>query len=123
MLHTMIWIVRSGAPWRELPERYGPWKTVYSRFRKQINDGLEHIFRILSLEAELEKLSLDASIVKSHPYSAGKKGPPNETGYSRGGARTKIHAVPDAYEYPVYIRISEGQCNDINFCNTDTGTR
>lgn len=65
MLHAMIWIARSGAPWRELPECYGPWKTVYSRFCKWINDGiLEHILRILSLEAEFEELSLDASIVK-----------------------------------------------------------
>ena len=55
MINAMIWIVRSGAPWRDLPERYGPWKSVYSRFRKWIEDGvLDNIFRVLSLEAELE---------------------------------------------------------------------
>ena len=39
--------------------------------------------------------------------------PPNEIGHSRGGASTKIHAVVDAYGYPVYFMISEGQRNDI----------
>ena len=68
------WLARSGAPWRDLPERYGSWKTVYSRFRKWIDDGiLDNIFRILSLEAELEELSIDASIVQAHQHSAGAK--------------------------------------------------
>lgn len=44
-----------------------------------------------------------------------KKGLTNEIGYSRGGASTKIHAVVDAYWYPVYFMISEGQRNDINY--------
>ena len=74
----MVWIARSGAPWRDLPERYGPWKTVYSRFRKWIEDGiLDNIFRVLCLEAELGELSLDASTVQTHHHSAGtKKGDP-----------------------------------------------
>ena len=66
ILNGMVWIARSGAPWRDLPERYGPWETVYSRFRKWIEDGiLDNIFRILSLDAEFEELSMDAS----HPSS------------------------------------------------------
>lgn len=60
ILNGMVWIARSGAPWRDLPEHYGPWETVYSRFRKWIVDGiLDNIFRILSLDAELKELSLD----------------------------------------------------------------
>ena len=118
MLNAMVWLARSGAAWRDLPERYGPWTSVYSRFRKWIDDGiLDNIFRVLSLEAELEDLSIDASIVQAHQHSAGakKRGAPNEIGHSRGGASTKIHAVVDSYGYPIYIMISEGQRNDINF--------
>ena len=60
--------------WRDLPERYGPWETVYSRFRKWIDDGiLDNIFRVLKLEAELDELSIDASIVQAHQHSAGAK--------------------------------------------------
>jgi len=74
MLNAMIWLARSGAAWRDLPERYGPWTSVYSRFRKWIEDGiLDNIFRVLSLEAELGDLSIDATIVQAHQHSAGAK--------------------------------------------------
>ena len=73
-MNGIVWLARSGTPWRDLPERYGLWKTVYSRFRKWIDDGiLDNIFRILSLEAELEELSIDASIIQAHQHSAGAK--------------------------------------------------
>ena len=72
MLNAMVWLARSGAPWRGLPERYGPWETVYSRFRKWIEDGIfDNILHILSLGAELGELSVDASIVQAHQHSAG----------------------------------------------------
>ena len=81
----IVWIARSGVPWRDLPERYGSWQTVYSRFRKWIEDGtLDNIFRVLSLEAELTELSIDASIVKAHQHSAGAK---------KGGLQTKSDAA------------------------------
>lgn len=74
MLNAMLWLARSGAPWRDLPERYGPYSSVYSRFRKWIDDGiLDNIFRVLSLESELYELSIDASIVQAHQHSAGAK--------------------------------------------------
>ena len=73
-MNGIVWLARSGAPWRDLTERYGSWKTVYNRFRKWIDDGiLDNIFRILSLEAELTELSIDASIVQAHQHSAGAK--------------------------------------------------
>lgn len=76
---------------------------------------MDNIFRVLSLEAELQELSLDASIVKTHQHSAwAKKGPSSLIGHSRGGGSTKIHAIVDAYGYPVYLLLSEGQRNDIN---------
>ena len=57
----------------------------YSRFRKWIEDGtLDNIFRVLSLEAELTELSIDASIVKAHQHSAGAK---------KGGLQTKSDAA------------------------------
>lgn len=74
MLNAMVWLARSGAPWRDLPDRFDPWNSVYTRFRKWIDDGiLDNIFRVLSLEAEFEDLSLDASIVQAHQHSAGAK--------------------------------------------------
>ena len=61
ILNGMVQLARSGAPWRDLPERYGSWQTVYSRFRKWIDDGiLDNIFRTLSLETELEDVPEEA---------------------------------------------------------------
>ena len=74
MFNGIVWIAKSGAPWRDLPERYGPWETVYSRYRKWLDDGiLDNIFRVLSLDAELEELSIDSTIVRAHQSSAGAK--------------------------------------------------
>lgn len=117
ILNEMIWLAHSSTPWCDLPERYSSWQTAYSRFRKWIDDGiLDNIFRILSQEAELEELSIDASIVQAHQHSANaKKWGSNEIGHSRRGASTKIHAIVDSYGYPVYFMISEGQRNDINY--------
>jgi transposase len=74
MFNAMVWLARSGAPWRDLPERFGPWESVYTRFRKWLEDGiLDNIFRVLALEAELHELSLDSTIVRAHQHSAGAK--------------------------------------------------
>jgi transposase len=74
MLNAMVWLARSGAPWRDLPERFGPWESVYTRFRKWLDDAiLDNIFRVFALEAELSELSLDSTIVRAHQHSAGAK--------------------------------------------------
>ena len=74
MLNAMLWLARSGAGWEDLPERYGPWKTVYSRFCKWRADGtFLHIFETLTQDSDMENLSLDSTVVKAHPYSAGAK--------------------------------------------------
>lgn len=74
MFNAIIWLARSGAAWRDLPERYGSWETVYSKFRKWLDDGvIDNIFRVLSIDAELENLSLDSTIVRAHQHCAGAK--------------------------------------------------
>ena len=72
MLNGMLWIVRSGAQWRELPEAYGSWQSVYTRFAKWRHDGtLEAIFRALSADADMENLSLDSTCIKVHESANG----------------------------------------------------
>lgn len=76
MLNGMLWIARSGCQWRELPEYYGNWQGVYTRFRKWRDEGLlEEIFRVLSADADTENLSIDSTSIKVHQSSnGGKKG-------------------------------------------------
>ena len=71
-LNGILWIARGGAPWRELPERYGPWQTVYSRFRKWKDMGIfEPIFTTLSIDADFENISIDSTSCKVHQSANG----------------------------------------------------
>lgn len=81
------------------------------------DDGiLDNIFRILNLEVELYEISINAFIVQAHQHSVdAKKKPSNEIGHSRREASTKSHATADSYNYLVYLLISKGQRNDINY--------
>jgi len=73
-LNGILWIARSGAPWRDMPERYGSWSTVYDRFKKWSETGvLEAIFEALTLDADMQDLSIDSTSVDAHQHSAGAK--------------------------------------------------
>lgn len=81
MLNGMLWIARTGAQWREMPECYGPWQSVYARFRKWQKDGIwENIFYMLSSDADMENLSIDSTMSKAHQSTNGgfKKGKKNQ---------------------------------------------
>lgn len=74
VVNAIIWIARSGAPWRDLPERYGPWETVYTRFRELVNSGiLIQIFRDLNMDADMQDISLDSTSVRVHQHGTGAK--------------------------------------------------
>lgn len=74
MLNGILWIVRTGAPWRDLPERYGAWSTVYARFVEWQKSGLfGRILEELGEEADLQDMSLDSTCVRAHQHSAGAK--------------------------------------------------
>jgi transposase len=73
-VNGIIWIARSGAPWRDLPERYGKWNTVYKCFAKWQEQGVfEKVFHELRIEADLQDISIDSTSCKAHQHSAGAK--------------------------------------------------
>lgn len=90
----MLWRLRTGAPWRDLPERYGPWQTVYERFARWEADGtwaklLEHVQVRDDAMGRVEwTVSVDSPINRAHQHAAGarKKGP-------RAGTNRKIRAT------------------------------
>jgi len=74
MLNGMLWQAKTGAPWRDMPERYGPWQTVYSRFREWSgNDVFKKLFDALKADADMQDLSIDSTSCKVHQHAAGAK--------------------------------------------------
>lgn len=76
-LEAVLWRVRTGAPWRDLPERFGHWSSVWKRFRRWAKKGvLEQIFNELSSDPDFEYTLIDGTIVKVHRHGPGAKGGP-----------------------------------------------
>ena len=74
-LEGMLWIIRTGAPWRDLPECFGNWFTVWKRFRRWALRGVfERVFRELSGEPDFEYALIDGTIVRVHRHGTGAKG-------------------------------------------------
>ena len=72
-LNAVLWIARSGAPWRDLPERYGSWNSVYRRFRRWAQKGVwQRVFQALQ-EPDLDWFMLDSTIIRAHQHAAGQK--------------------------------------------------
>lgn len=75
ILNGVIWILRTGAPWRDLPEEFGPWQTVYKRFNAWSKSKVwGTILDELCSEADLESIMLDGSYVRAHQHAAGARG-------------------------------------------------
>ncbi len=74
MLNGMLWRAKTGSPWQDLPERFGPWKTVYSRFRLwSMDDVFQKIFVSLTADADMQDVSIDSTSCKVHQHAAGAK--------------------------------------------------
>ncbi len=75
-LNAVLWIGKTGAPWRDLPERFGKWNSVWKRFDRWSYKGVwSKIFDALAAaDPDLEWLILDSTVIRAHQHAAGKKG-------------------------------------------------
>ena len=92
-VEAMLWILRTGAPWRDLPVAYGPWESVYTRFSRWSQSGvLARLFAALSRERDDEGYLIDATIVRAHQDASGaaKKG----ASRNRALTRRSVHEDP-----------------------------
>jgi transposase len=70
-----LWIIRSGAMWHHLPDRYGPWKRTYNQFRRLAHAGVwERVFEILLADSSNNYRMIDSSIVRAHHLAASGRG-------------------------------------------------
>ena len=112
--NALLWMARSGAAWRDLPERLGKWSLVYQRYAYWCGKGhFERLFQGVQ-QPDLEEVMLDSTCCRAHQASAGarKKSGPQAIGITRGGLNTKINAVCDALGNPLRFVLTPGQRHD-----------
>ena len=114
-INAVWYVAKTGIPWRDLPERFGKWDTVYHRFNEWCKKGVWQRILAVVQDADLEWLMLDSTVIRAHQHAAGMNGGDNDQalGRSRGGFGTKIHVAVDALGNPVSIHVSPGQDADI----------
>jgi transposase len=113
VLDAVFWLMRTGAPWSDLPEEFG----IFRQFRRWADSGVwDVILEALAgsgvCDATLQMI--DATIIRAHHCAAGGKGgPAQRAGRSRGGFSTKINARTNAEGLPIGIEITPGQTHDV----------
>ena len=86
-VNGVLWVLRSGAHWQHLPERYGKWKSVHARFTRWARKGVwEQVFAALIRDRDNKYLMLDSTLVRVHQQAAAGK----------GGPRLRLWGVPEA---------------------------
>lgn len=74
-VEAVLWLVRTGSPWRDLPDDFGHWNSAFRRFRRWAkNDVFERIFQALSGDPDFEYAIVDGTIVRVHQHGTGAKG-------------------------------------------------
>jgi transposase len=103
ILDGLLWHLRTGAPWRDLPERYGPWQTVYSRFRRWQRAGIwDRLLAALQAagdgagQLDWSLHFVDGSVIRAHQHAAGaqKGGPPPPSAGAVGASAPKSTSAP-----------------------------
>lgn len=122
VIDGILWIAKTGSPWRDLPEQLGKWQTAYARFRRWTSEGLwDRIYQTLLKRLDaLEKIDrtlccVDGSVIRAHRCASGMIPQSDENdelvalGRSRGGYSTKIHVLCDGEGTLLGITATGGQ--------------
>jgi transposase len=114
VLNGIFWVLRSGAPWRDLPDNFGPYTTCYNRFVRWRRAGVwDQLMNALTAGHDTPVQMIDTSIVRVHQHGACIAGNSEQLmGRSRGGLTTKIHAVVDTSGLPVRLALTTGEAHD-----------
>ena len=114
VLNGIFWVLRSGAPWRDLPVNFGPYTTCYNRFVRWRRAGVwAKLMTALATAHDAAVQMIDTSIVRVHQHGARiTRNRKQSMGRSRGGLTSKIHALVDANGLPVRLALTAGEAHD-----------
>jgi transposase len=101
-----------GCPWRDLPEQFGSWNSVYARFARRSDKQVwQRVFAMLRQDADFAEVFLDSTVIRAHQHAAGaaKKRPAGAWTFS-GGLTTKIHACVEGPGQLVACLLTGDQC-------------
>jgi transposase len=114
VLNGIFWVLRSGAPWRDLPVNFGPYTTCYNRFVRWRRAGVwAKIMSALAGAHDAAVQMIDTSIVRVHQHGACiTRNRRQSMGRSRGGLTSKIHALVDSNGLPVRLALTAGEAHD-----------
>jgi len=114
MVEGVLYRMRVGCPWRDLPSKFGLWNSIYKKFNRwSASKKLMKIFKSLAQDPDLEWEFIDGSIVKAHQHSTGAASVDNEKiGKSVAGNTTKIHMCVDAFGLPIDFMLTGGEVHD-----------
>ena len=108
-INAVFWILRTGAPWRDLPADLGDWKNTQRRFCRWRDKGVwEKLLDLVIDDPDYEWLMIDASHCKVHPHAAGARGGISGHEPHKRGLNTKIHLAEDVHGMPLRVIITEG---------------
>jgi len=116
MVTAMFYVLRTGIPWRDLPAHFGPWSSVYTRFRRWCATGLfGRLLALVSTAAEGELRHLDCSHIKLHQDGTNPRGgqATQAIGRTKGGINTKLAAIVDGRGRAVALSLAAGQRHDL----------
>jgi len=103
-INAVFWILRTGAPWRDLPPDYGDWKNTHRRFCRWRDKRIwESLLEALIDDPDFEWLMIDASHVKVHPHAAGARGGNQDMARTKGGSTQK-------YTWPWMRMVIQSEC-------------
>ena len=113
-VEAVVYVLRAGVAWEDLPERFGRPNSVHRRFRRWAREGIRDELFLDGIPTDaLETVMPDSSACKAQRHAAGARGGGEEAlGRSRGGPTTKIHAVVDGLGRPLCFLPTPGQAAD-----------
>lgn len=118
-IEAILWILRTGAPWRDLPPAFGPWQSAYGRFRAWSASGLwQAIFLAFGAGRDAEYLLIDSTAMRVHAHGANPAGGQlaQAIGRSKASLSTKIHLACDALGYPLGFILTGANVSDFDQC-------